>query len=352
MPTMNVSIETSNKLKNMALLCSVLVVGIHVRWPHDDEFSLGWFGYHFIKDGVARIAVPFFFVVSGFFLARHFDEPGWWRREVGKRIRSLAIPFYLWSLIAVSVTIPFSIVADMIAHRPFGTSVASSFPGIMPILALNLTRDPILIPLWYVRCLFLFVMTSFIIKFFVCRIRFAWIVASFCLVLGFALAPEGGGWHMVFDHGYSVKGLFYFSVGAWLVSCGVKLGHRMVYLATMSAVIGCVLMFMKVFSFEGSGWAINMADSLMIPFLLYATWCFVPTCGLPDFLAQCPFPIFLMHGVVFIILGLVWRNLGLAEYHLAYALTMYFTGVTIPIVALAVLRKWMPRFAAVALGGR
>ena len=349
---MDVSIETSNKLKNMALLCSVLVVGIHVRWPHDEIFSLGWFGYHFVKEGVARVAVPFFFVVSGFFLARHFDDPGWWHREVGKRIRSLVIPFYVWSLIAVFVTIPFSIVADMIARRPFGTSVASSFPGIMPILALDLTQEPILIPLWYVRCLFLFVLTSFIIKFFVCRIRFAWMIASLCLMLAFALAPEGGGWHMIFDHGYSVKGLFYFSVGAWLVSCGVKYSHRTIYFAAMSAIIGLALMFMKVFAFEGCTWAINMADSLMIPFLLYAIWYFVPTWEIPDFLAQCPFPIYLMHGVVFIILGLVWRNLGLVEYPLAYAFTMYFTGVTMPMVVLAMLRKWMPSFAAVVLGGR
>lgn len=178
-----------------------------------------------------------------------------------------------------------------------------------------------------------------------------WMIVSFCLMLAFALAPEQG-WYVIFDHGYSVKGLFYFLVGALLVSCGIKYSRRTVYFAAISAVIGLVLMIMKVCWFEGCGWAINMADSLMIPFLLYAIWCFVPTWGLPDFLTQCPFPIYLMQGVIFIILGLVWRNLGLEEYPLAYAFTMYFTGVTIPMVMLAMSRKWMPGFASVALGGR
>lgn len=101
--------DVSSKIKNMALVCAVLVVGIHVKWPHDTAFSLGWFGYHFIKEGIACIAVPFFFTVPGFFLGRHFGEDGWWRRAVFKRVLSLVVPFYIWCLVAVLITVPLSL---------------------------------------------------------------------------------------------------------------------------------------------------------------------------------------------------------------------------------------------------
>ena len=89
--------EASQKIKNMSLLCAFLVVSIHVDWPSDVPLSAGWVLSNALAGGYAGIAVPFFFVVSGYFLAKHFDEDGWWRREVTKRINSLVVPFFLWT---------------------------------------------------------------------------------------------------------------------------------------------------------------------------------------------------------------------------------------------------------------
>ena len=117
-----ISQEISQKIKNMSLLCALLVVSIHVSWPQE-PLSAGWFLSIAIKEGYARIAVPFFFVVSGFLLAGHFDEEKWWHHEVGKRVRTLVVPFLIWSLVALVTSVPLSIIADLIAHRPFGTSI-------------------------------------------------------------------------------------------------------------------------------------------------------------------------------------------------------------------------------------
>ena len=43
--------------------------------------------------GFCCLAVPFFFMVSGYFPARHFDETGWWIRETGMRMQSLPVPY-------------------------------------------------------------------------------------------------------------------------------------------------------------------------------------------------------------------------------------------------------------------
>ena len=54
----------SQKIRNMSLLCAVLVVFIHIEWPFTSMLSSGWFLYQLFNTGVSAIAVPYFFVVS------------------------------------------------------------------------------------------------------------------------------------------------------------------------------------------------------------------------------------------------------------------------------------------------
>ena len=163
--SMKISDETSRKIKNMSLLCAVLVVSIHVAWPHEPPLSVGWWMHQMFAQGISRIAVPFFFVISGFSLARHFDEEDWHRREVAKRVKTLLVPFVFWCIISVIATTPLSIIADIMAHRPFGTNISFLHDmNWLRILGLDFTDYPIHVPVWYVRCLLLFVMTAFVFK--------------------------------------------------------------------------------------------------------------------------------------------------------------------------------------------
>ena len=61
--------EISQKIKNMGLLCAILVVFIHIEWPINYKISVGWLMYHLFNDGLSAIAVPFFFFLSGFFVS-------------------------------------------------------------------------------------------------------------------------------------------------------------------------------------------------------------------------------------------------------------------------------------------
>ena len=114
--------ETSQKIKNMGFICALFVVSIHIDW-HADESQLLWWGRQLIKSGIAGIAVPFFFVVSGYFLAAHFDEDGWWKRENQKRIRTLIVPFMFWSLIYYAFISAVTICRNLYAHNPIDTDL-------------------------------------------------------------------------------------------------------------------------------------------------------------------------------------------------------------------------------------
>ena len=87
-----------NKIKNMSIVRAMLVPFIHVGKPLVVGSS-GWWIYQFTAEGICRIAVPFFCICSGFFLARHFSDKGWYYSQVGKRVRTLIVPYLIWSVI-------------------------------------------------------------------------------------------------------------------------------------------------------------------------------------------------------------------------------------------------------------
>ena len=67
--------KSSNKIRNTGILCAFLVVIIHCR-PNFEAGTIGWWVKEFLENGFTHIAVPFFFAVSGFFLAKELDDGG------------------------------------------------------------------------------------------------------------------------------------------------------------------------------------------------------------------------------------------------------------------------------------
>ena len=70
-----ISPKLSDKMRNMSLFCAFLVVVIHCR-PSFEAGTFGWWVRQFIEEGITRIAVPYFFVASGFFAAAKYESGG------------------------------------------------------------------------------------------------------------------------------------------------------------------------------------------------------------------------------------------------------------------------------------
>lgn len=105
----------SRKISRIGLIGAMLVVFIHSYMSHVESENIGVFAsltQEFLSQGVARIAVPFFFIVSGFFLYRDFEfSLSWFSRKLRSRFWSLGLPYVLWGLIGLAFTMASAMVA-------------------------------------------------------------------------------------------------------------------------------------------------------------------------------------------------------------------------------------------------
>lgn len=341
--------ESSNKIVNMSLLCALLVISIHLGYSEVESGVIWWIASIF-SDGYSRIAVPFFFVVSGYFLAGHCDEEGWWCKETLKRCRTVLLPFVAWAFLYEVVFIPLSIIADLKAGRPFGTNVSFMDSGFVSVFGIDAFSWPTSVPLWFLRALFLFVLLSGVIRWGLSRWPRVWILslAVAAIALGFAPDPGMGGWSGLVQRCFSVSGLLYFSLGMHIRLKDVCLNSRS--LAIWSAAIGLFLLCSQIVLRYCH---IHFAVSLIffaIPFMMYATWYFMPSRKLPNWLCGVSFPIYLMHMLVIGYWGIFSKNIAFPEVvSKIFIWPMAFVGC----IAIAnLLRRWTPRVFGVLFGGR
>lgn len=163
-----------------------LVVIIHSRgevthvsdWLHLTMTDVCSLVKVFLSDGVAQIAVPTFFFISGylfFYQLEKFDFSTY-KRKLRSRFRTLMVPFVLWNLLCIPLTMlvfygeglsgtsaPTKAI-DYWNSIPWGhifwdyTSHLAEYPNLfgMPLLI----NGPVLGTFWYVRDLILVVLLS------------------------------------------------------------------------------------------------------------------------------------------------------------------------------------------------
>ena len=291
--------KISCKITNASVFAMMMIVGIHVLghgWQSLEKGSTLWWFVAFGQYGVFNIAVPFFFTCSGYFLAGHMEESGWWCRECRKRIETLLVPYVIWSVLFALLSIALD--AFVSGHGP-SYWCSSSF--LIDTVGLSPIRHPRLGPLWYIRALVLFVVVSPVILFFVRR-------GGICvLVIIYALAgivhQIGGFWEwgsLFFTYCFNLSGFFFFCAGIYGRLSGKELPKRGHILAL---VIGLALVFAGAYC-NLHGIKIRIPQSgVVIPILLFGVWGFVPERELPRLLTGTTFAIFLLHIPLYKFLG-------------------------------------------------
>ena len=115
---------------------------------------------HFVGSSLTSWAVPFFFVVSGFFFWRSRDRWGnglvAWKMTLLKKARTLLVPYLFWCAIGAVCVLPLVVCSNHVAGRALfeRTFIRSGTLSGSLIDCLGVGGVPIgNVPLWYVRAL-------------------------------------------------------------------------------------------------------------------------------------------------------------------------------------------------------
>lgn len=200
---------TSQKIKIISFIAILLVVFLHAYNLDSggnevilfDKSPL-WMLQDFISFGLTRVAVPLFFVISGFLF--FMDGNSQWSgfvKKMKKRATTLLIPFLFWSLAGLALYF-----------------VLQSLPPLQPFFSKGLVRDysltefltvlfvhPIPYQFWFIRDLMLMVLLSPVLYFLIRYSRFTFLAV--CLMLWI---PDLGPWNN------SAEALLFFVAGGHL----------------------------------------------------------------------------------------------------------------------------------------
>lgn len=312
--------ETSVKMANMGSACAILIVMLHSGCS-----------------GVTALAVPYFFLAAGYFLAGHMDEPGWWRREVLKRVHSLLIPMWIWGFFSLMLALLLQWGVRLIGYdyhgalMPLGHRVLS-VAGLLFMENMGV--------LWFVRMLFILVVISPLLgggqslhlsRLMVCAGAYGWFELSHI--------QHDELWNFL-EYGFSLRGLLYFSAGIYLRRYPIRMKFSRWAIAFL-----CLTLVMLV--------GFRASVLVVVPVGMLVLFLLMPSGNVYGH--GYAFPVYLLHMNVLLMLSAGLAAVGIRS-STCHALWLVVLRIVVGLVGAMVLawliRRFAPRFANVAFGGR
>ena len=318
---MKVDSDTSNKMANMGFLCAIFIVLLHSGCG-----------------GITSVAVPYFFLAAGYFLAGHIGEVGWWKGEVCKRVRSLLVPMWIWGACSIMVELLLQWGIRLTGYDYHGEQLSFFYRllrGGGVLFTVNMGV------LWFVRMLFILVVISPLLGE---GGRFTNLsrLALFAGAYGwFELAhlDPGALWNF-FEYGFSLRGLLYFSVGMYLRQYPIQLKISKAWLV----VLVCVSTMLV--------WR-GISVLISVPVHMLTLYLLMPSRKVYG--NGYSFPIYLLHMEVMLGLTAILAAFGIrsSTCHAVWLAALRFVVCLVVSMFLArLLRRHAPRFARLAFGGR
>ena len=216
---------TSQKFRFWSFISMVLLVFVHgynleIRylqpWTSPNEaMTVTGFTEYFLANGILRFRIPMLFIISGYLFAMHDATPH--RERAKKRVRTLLIPYLLWSALALAVFYAaemFTLTRDWIAASRVA-QIDATRTQVHEYhwyeILVRWLMFPLPYQLWFIRVLFIYNLAYPLLKRWVTGQLSARIFFSIAVLLWLATV------NLVFVEG---EGLLFFSLGVWIQKSG------------------------------------------------------------------------------------------------------------------------------------
>ncbi len=206
MKTNNLALDPqlSNAFRYAAFIATILVVAIHYNTKNfislSNGYTVNYYIQEFITNGVARVAVPFFALASGFFYFIKYNELKDYKRLIKSRVRSLLIPYALVSL--------FIYITEVI----YADYKGNLFEITLYLVLKDVLIIPISVQFWFLRDLMILVMVAPLLFVFAKKMKLTFLLVLFFLwYFDIEFMPSVEGWHLL-----SIETLFFFVLGGYL----------------------------------------------------------------------------------------------------------------------------------------
>lgn len=346
---MRLTDETSRELKALSFVCALMVVSIHC-WS-SRLFFLGVADLSSLKAGVlflltaslSRAAVPCFFVLTGFFLARGF-QPGmsWYWTVIKKRFFTIYIPLLIWNALNIALLFAFGKIGNM--------SVGVIF---QKIAGLNPYVGTACIQFWYLQTVIIWVLLSPIVMPALRRNIFAMPIAillAVAWVLNYRCVP----------YAISPWAFLWLTVGTMaafhethIATVSTKL-RRSKTRAVSWAVLALAMSFRVVAGMSCDAALFNLAEKLLVPTgvaVLFLNADMIAKMLAPFHrLWGLGFFVYAFHTIVISVIALVFSRVPGNEF--CAAVCKLVGGIVVSLCAGFTLRKVQPTIFAVVTGGR
>ena len=351
----SISKETSRWMAVMSFACACLIALIHCT-PAPDKSTWQWWVANLLgANGLCRIAVPWFFVASGFFLAGHFGEEGWYGREVSKRVKTLLVPFVLWALIGILFSWCMWYGIQKVGYtcdvrNPFENGFGA---GIAQSLGFDTARMNIG-PIWYLRMLFILVVLSPALYW--CVRRNVYLLPIVVLV-GYGVYDVFVHFSDFLEYVFSLRGVAYFSLGiAIRMGAFGRTGKMSNWSKCFVLLAGLGMLLSNAFArCHGLALVENVTDFLMVPLLMFGAWTIMNDLKMPNWCVRQSFAIYVFHGLfiqIFIALVVALRFRGSMDTSLTVAAARLTFAVCCSIAVSILIKKIAPSLASILFGGR
>lgn len=344
----------SKKIAALGFVCACMIVIIHASPRVVSSTFARWIIGLVGADGVCRIAVPYFFLVSGFLLAGRFSDKGWYCTAVRKRVRSIVLPYAIWII--------WGMIVQHLACKGaavMGCKIGISDPlSVFKASALGLDPFHNVGYLWYLRDLFFLVLASPLFYSALRKYPIAYPAVAFAIYFCYSLAGlEGGRWYDFFEYFISLRGIAYFILGmsirlsniAW--QCLANMRRSLIMLLLGGILILCKLRYLMVGNISVS----NGFDCLAVPCLLWGIWALSKYIPVGSRLACFSFHIYLFHPTFLLLSIAVITILGL-RFHLDHSLVLSFLrvifAISMSLIVAKVIKTCSPVMYKIVFGGR